>query len=130
MNFSIIEGGAELLGRIEPLWLELRDFHAELRPLWRASLLKVSFEERQRGLLSKCERGLLVLLARIDNQDMAYCVCSIDACAAGEVNSIYVRFAVRRNGIGHALLSKAMDWFALNQVDTIAVDVMTGNDAA
>jgi hypothetical protein len=29
MDLSIVEGGTELLARIEPLWLELRSFHAE-----------------------------------------------------------------------------------------------------
>src|SRR3954447_15446718 len=130
MDVSITEGGSELLPRIEPLWLELRDFHAESWPVWGASIMRSSFEERQKKLLSKCERGLRVLLACIDNQDVAYCICSIDAHAVGELDSIYVRSGLRRKGIGHALVVKSMNWFASNRTETIAVDVMSGNDAA
>src|SRR3954454_19712241 len=110
MTFSVIEGGAELLAHIEALWSELRNYHAESWPEWRASLMKSSFDGRVKRLLSKCQGGLLVLLARSDNQDVAYCVCSVDASAIGEVDSIFVRPAVRRKGIGHAMMQRAIEW--------------------
>jgi ribosomal protein S18 acetylase RimI-like enzyme len=130
MDYSLIVGGTELLARVEPLWFELREFHAQSWPLWAASLLTTSFAQRREKLLSNCERGLCVLLACIGNEDVAYCVCSIDSHGIGAVDSIYVRSAVRRKGIGHALMLRSIDWFAAHRIDAIAVDLMSGNDAA
>jgi GNAT superfamily N-acetyltransferase len=129
-DFSLLSGGAELLDRVEPLWLQLRRHHADLAPQWSASLLASSFGKRRADLLRKGTRGLLVSMATWRGQDIGYCVSTITSDATGEVDSLYVVPSHRGRGAGHALMSSAMDWFDDHSVGSIVVDVISGNDAA
>ena len=127
-DVRLLDGGAELLDRVKPLWSELRRHHADLAPRWSASLLATSFEQRRVELVGKA--GILVSLATRQAQDIGYCVSTITADTTGEVDSLYVIPAQRGTGVGHALMSRAMDWFARQSVSSIVVNVISGNDAA
>ena len=132
-DFSLLNGGAELLDRVEPLWSQLRRHHADLTPQWRASLLATSFKERRAELVGKC--GVLVSMATCHAQDIGYCVSTITSAAGtsdvtGEVDSLYVIPSHRGSGVGHALMSTAMNWFAGQSVSSIVVNVISGNDDA
>ncbi|HZZ43489.1 MAG TPA: GNAT family N-acetyltransferase [Tepidisphaeraceae bacterium] len=129
-DFSLLIGGAELLNRVQPLWLELRQHHAGLAPRWSNSLLSLSFEQRQTGLLNKSAAGLLVLLATSSGTDVGYCVNTIAGDGTGEVDSLYVVQSHRGCGAGHAMMSKTLEWFASCSVKSIAVEIISGNDAA
>jgi ribosomal protein S18 acetylase RimI-like enzyme len=129
-DVSLLNGGAELLDRVEPLWSQLRRHHADLAPQWSASLLASSFEQRRAGLVAKGARGILVSLATWSGQDIGYCVSTITSDATGEVDSLYVMPSHRGGGVGHALMSTAMDFFARQPVRSIVVEVISGNDAA
>ena len=123
-------GAAEQFDRVRPLWLELRQHHAEIAPLWRPGLLAASFEDRREGLLRKAVNGLAVLLATMDGRDAGYCICTIDADRQGEVDSLYVMAEHRRRGLGRALMREAMRWLGDRPTSGIIVDVLSGNDAA
>ena len=144
-DFSLLNGGPELLDRVEPLWSQLRRHHADLAPQWSASLLATSFKERRAELVGK--RGILMLvsLATCHAQDIGYCVSTITSAtgksgatgtasaagdATGEVDSLYVIPSHRGSGVGHALMSTAMDWFGRQSVRAIVVNVISGNDDA
>src|SRR5262245_62044162 len=89
-DLSLLNGGVELLDRVEPLWTQLRRHHADLAPQFSASLLASSFEKRRADLRSKSARGLLVSMATCRGQDIGYCVSTIASDATGEVDSLYV----------------------------------------
>ena len=125
----LIEGGPELLDRVEPLWTELRRHHADMSPIWRTSLMAVSFDKRRAGLLEKSSGGMLVLLASALGKDIGYCVSTVNN-SAGEVDSIFVIPTHRRGGIGQLMMTRAIGWFAERAVTSIAVDVLSGNEAA
>ena len=132
-DVSLLSGGSELLDRVEPLWSQLRRHHADLAPQWSASLLASSFDERRAELVGK--DGILVSMAACHGRDIGYCVSTIasDATSSdttGEVDSLYVIPSHRRSGVGHALMSAAMDWFARQSVRSIVVSVISGNDDA
>ena len=129
-DFSLLSGGAELLDRLEPLWLELRQHHADLSPQWRASLLAVRFDERRAQLANKGAHGILVSLATSAGRDIGYCVSTVGPDGTGAVDSIYVAEPHRGRGVGHALLSAAMEWFNRQSVESIAVEVLSGNEPA
>jgi ribosomal protein S18 acetylase RimI-like enzyme len=129
-DFSLLTGGAELLDRVEPLWAQLRRHHADLAPQWSASLLSSSFDKRRADLRNKGAGGLLVSMALWRGQDIGYCVSTIAADATGEVDSLYVDPSHRGSGVGHTLMSAAMDWFGRESVRSIVVEVISGNDAA
>jgi ribosomal protein S18 acetylase RimI-like enzyme len=126
---SITAGGAELLNEIAPLWHELRSHHAGLDPMWREGLLAANFDDRKAGLLSKSAGGgeILVLLARTDDQAVAYCVCTVTPAGDGEVDSLFVTESHRRRGIGDALMSRAMAWLAGRATKSHAVEGMACN---
>lgn len=124
----VLNGEAELLDRVGPLWSQVRRHHADLAPRWSADLLATSFERRRAELVRK--GGILVSLATAQAQDIGYCVSTITPDAMGEVDSLYLIPSRRGTGIGHALMSRAMDWFAAQSVQSIVVNVISGNDAA
>lgn len=127
---TIVSGAGELLDRLRPLWLELRQHHADIAPRWRAELLAASFEDRMDGLLRKSANGLAVLLATADGRDVGYCVCTVDADRQGEVDSLYVSAGFRQRGVGRALMCQAMLWLEGRPTSAIVVDILSGNDAA
>jgi GNAT superfamily N-acetyltransferase len=128
-EYSLIEGGPELLDRVEPLWLQLRRHHADLAPIWQPGLMATGFEDRRAKLLSKANQGMLVLLASMRGSNVGYCVSTIDD-ASGEVDSVFVIPASRGHGIGHAMMSRSLVWFEEKAVHSIAVDIISGNNAA
>ena len=127
-DVSLLNGGAELLDRVEPLWSQLRRHHADLAPQWSASLLATSFKERRAELVGQC--GILISMATWHEQDIGYCVSTITSDMTGEVDSLYVIPSHRGSGVGHALMTAAMDWFAGQSVRSIVVNVISGNDDA
>jgi GNAT superfamily N-acetyltransferase len=129
-DFSLLTGGAELFDRVDPLWSQLRRHHADLAPQWSARVLATSFTERRADLVGKAARGLLVSLVTWRGQDIGYCVSTIASDATGELDSLYVVPSHRGSGVGHALMSTAMDWFDGHSVESIIVEVISGNDAA
>ncbi len=129
-DYALTAGGAELLERVGPLWLQLRQHHAEVSSRWAGQLMKFSFDERRDGLIAKSTGGLLILLATGDGRDVGYCVSTISADRHGEIDSIYILSTHRRLGIGHAMMSRTLDWFKQQSVRSISVDVMIGNETA
>jgi ribosomal protein S18 acetylase RimI-like enzyme len=127
-DFSLTVGGPELLQRVGPLWIQLRDHHAALAPQWADTLAK-SFEERRVGLIEKGAGGLCVVLASQEGNDVGYCISTIITSHEGEIDSLYVMPALRNNGIGKSLMAKTMEWFASKSIKTITVDVIAGNEA-
>lgn len=129
-SYRLTAGGAELFRRAEPLWLQLRRHHADLSPRWASQLLAATFEDRRAGLIVKGSAGLLVLLATTNHGDVAYCVSTVTSDGKGEVDSLYVAEAHRKQGIGHALMSRTLNWFNERAVATIIVDVLSINEPA
>ncbi len=129
-DYSLTAGGAELLDRVGPLWLQLRQHHAEVSPRWAAQLLAMSFDERQAGLIAKATAGMLVLLATVGDRDVGYCVSTVTADGQGEVDSLYVIPTHRKLGIGHAMMSRTLQWFGQQSVRAISVEVIIGNESA
>ncbi len=123
-------GEAEQFDRVQPLWLELREHHAAISPLWREDFLSSSFENRKNGLLRKAVNGLAVLLATLDGRDVGYCICTINADRQGEVDSMFVTEKSRRRGVGRALMSHSMRWLGDRPTSAIIVDVLYANDPA
>lgn len=123
-------GEAELFDRVHPLWLELRQHHAEIAPMWHADFLTSSFENRKLGLLQKAVNGLAVMLATLDGRDVGYCICTINADRQGEVDSLFVTEKFRRRGVGRALMSETMRWLGERPTSAIIVDVLYANASA
>ncbi len=128
-QISLVTGGAELLDRIEPLWVHQRQHQADLSDLWRSGLLAITFEERRAHMLRKASQAMLVILATSEGNDVGYCVSSIDH-EVGEVDSFFVDVAHRGHHVGHAMMLRTLDWFKQMAVKSIVIDVLDGNYGA
>lgn len=110
--------------RIRPLWEKLRAFHAVCLPDLRDRLARMTFEERSDALRRKSEGGLLWLeIAQADGGDIGYCVSTISATKAGEIDMIYVDEACRGRGVGTALMEHALRWLEEHRADPISLSV-------
>lgn len=123
-------GGQELLDRVEPLWLELRDHHSAASVRFGDQLRSITFDGRRTGLVAGATSGLWVALAVSDPQDVGYCIASISPSGEGNIDSLFVKAGRRGQGIGEALVRRALDWFEQRSVSSISVEVLVGNEAA
>jgi len=121
-------GGEQFLDRVEPLWKQLREHHANMAPIWRPELLPPDFRPRREYLLAHCAGGLLVMLACDGSRDVGYCICSISADRDGEIDSLFVAPTHRRRGIATRLMTEGLRWLRAQRVKAIFVDVMLGNE--
>ncbi len=110
---NIEVGGAELLDRIEPLWIQLRGYHVALSANFGSQMAAATFDQRKQGLLTKSDGGgMHVALAGSPGSSdlVGYCVTLFDRQKTGEIESIYVHDSVRGKGIGERLIDIAMRW--------------------
>jgi GNAT superfamily N-acetyltransferase len=130
-DISITAGGAELLERIEPLWQGQRQFHAELSPLWRESILSSQFPARMRHLMGKAPGDrMLVLIAGTGGEPIGYSITTIAPDGKGEVDSLFVAEPYRGRGIGRTLFGRSVEWLQTRGATRIAVEILDGNHAA
>ena len=123
-------GGDELLDRVEPLWLELRDHHSAASERFGEQLRSISFDSRRAGLVAGAANGLWVAVAVCDRQDLGYCIASISPAGEGNIDSLFVKVSHRGHGIGEALVRRSLDWFEQRSITAISVEVLVGNEAA
>jgi GNAT superfamily N-acetyltransferase len=132
-ELKFIEGGADLLDTVRPLWKKLNALHAEKSPHFAEAFAKTSFSERKADLENKAIKGeLLVILAVTEAED---CVCSVDkesrdsgVSKVGEIDSMFVSLPYRRQGIGQQLVKRCMEWFERNEAEKVIVLVAAGNE--
>jgi ribosomal protein S18 acetylase RimI-like enzyme len=129
IQILLVTGGAELLDRVEPLWVQGLQFQADLSDVWRKGLLELTFAERRRQMLRKASQDMLVVLATSEGSDIGYCVSSIDH-GIGEVDLFFVDSAHRGHHVGDAIMLHTLDWFKQMAVKSIVVEVLDGNDGA
>jgi diamine N-acetyltransferase len=136
-QLELIEGGAELLDHIEPLWIKLNALHAEKSTYFRETFSNTSFSQRKQAFEGRSLAGkLLVILAKTQDQEaVGYCVCSVNDSHSvtrpgktGEIDSMFVLAAYRRRGLGRMFLKQAMDWFDENGADDVIAFVGVGNE--
>lgn len=129
-DIDYIEGGVESLDLIAPLWAELTDHHRALSEHFAEAIAQRTFAARKAELAAKGGQGhLRVDLARISSGEyVGYCVSTIDGNRIGEVDSIFVQPPVRKQGIGDALMRRAMRWMEEVGTQSRIVEVAWGNN--
>ena len=136
-ELRFIEGGAELLNTVRPLWEKLNALHAEKSPHFAEAFAKTSFLERKADLENKAIKGALLVILAVTKADeyIAYSVCSVDKESrdsgtgkVGEIDSMFVSLPYRRQGIGQKLVKRCMEWFEKNEAEKVIVFVGVGNE--
>lgn len=129
-SIEYLEGSAELIDQVAPLWERLKQHHAQFSQHFPESIKKTTFAQRkQRWQKEAAEGQLQVLLAYQSQKLIGYCVSGINQ-NVGEVHSIFVDPDTRGEHVGTQLMNQALHWMDQNQVKSKKVEVATGNEAA
>jgi GNAT superfamily N-acetyltransferase len=96
--------------RIEPLWKELNRLHGEESVYFGDYFLSFTFEERCQKFHAYGNTGLRIEVARHKAGDTGYCIASISGENIGEIDSLFIKEAWRKKGIGARLVSHALAW--------------------
>jgi GNAT superfamily N-acetyltransferase len=137
LELKFVEGGAELLDTVRPLWKELNALHAEKSPHFADTFAKTTFLERKVELENKAITGQLLVILAITkvHECMAYCVCSVGkessvpgAAKVGEIDSMFILAPYRRQGIGRKFVERCMEWFEKNEAEKVIAFVGVGNE--
>ncbi|MFT3788975.1 MAG: GNAT family N-acetyltransferase [Tepidisphaeraceae bacterium] len=133
-DIHIITGDVILLDRVEPLWLQQRDFHANVNTTWRDSMKDKTFAARRTELLrtARSADDFRVTIAHDEStrEDVGYCLTIIVPNGGGVIESLFVVEQRRGQRIGERLLDDAVDWLRKQNTTRITLTVMIGNDDA
>ncbi len=116
---------------IKSLWEKLNQYHREKTKYFGHLYEMNSFEDRIKPILDLAERGSVKIdIAQDTNHNVivGYCVSTITENGEGEIDSIFLDQNYRGKGIGEALMERALNWFAENNVQDIKIGVVFGND--
>ena len=122
-------GDENLIDKIKPLWKELNKYLLGVSPHFKEYYKTLTFESRKRFILQRATGGAIrVDLAFEDCRLAGDCVSSIDKLLTGEIDSIFVNTNYRRQGIGRALIEKALIWLDEEDVKKKIISVTVGNE--
>lgn len=130
---EIITGSISELPLVQPLWEGLRDYHCELLGPFSDQAFKLSFDKRQAELIEKSKNGhLRIDIARDTETDsyVGYCISTVNASAEGEIDSLFIDPAYRKQGIGDMLMRAAIEWLDSHNVTSKRITVGCGNEIA
>ena len=131
-NVSYVSGDASLLDRVAPLWEQLNKHHLSRSPYFKDYYRGLTFGDRKLSIQQRAVGGeVRVDLALNDSgEPVGYCISSIDRLQTGEVDSIFVSPEFRRNGVGTALMQRALEWMKQKETKKNIVSVAVGNEQA
>jgi diamine N-acetyltransferase len=118
---------------IRPLWEQLNGYHQRKATHFRTHYERMTFEERKLHFGHLHGSGQLRLDLAADSATgkyVGYCVSSVSADKAGEVESLFVDKAYRSAGIGTVLVTRGLAWMDSCGVVRKRVSVGDGNEAA
>ena len=128
-RIKILSGSSELLDRIAPLWEELNKHHMEKSIHFSEDFKMWQFESRKNDLISKAKhlRADIIIDLR-ENNDIGYCISTINESNMGEIDSLFIKVPYRRHGLGKKLTEMALEWLNNKGVVEKTIYVASGND--
>lgn len=115
------------LEEIRELWQELNAHYQALSTHFTDHFLNLTFPQRVAQLSRKDK--LVVFLAKERQRRIGYCVATVHE-GLGEIDSLYVSLAYRGNGVGEALVARALHWLEGHKCKKINVFIAAGNEDA
>lgn len=116
---------------IRPLWNRSCEHHRAHARTFRAFFEHTTFDDRKAHFIRCAEEGDLRVDLACDptaGRCVGYCVTSLSAERIGEIESLYVDEAYRSQGIGTALVRRALLWLDENGLVENRVAVAEGNE--
>ena len=131
-KIKYVHGDGGMLDEIKVLWETLNRHHLSVSPYFKDYYLTLTFEERKRAILQRASGGEVRVDLALDasGELVGYCVSSIDRWLTGEIDSIFVTAKYRGQGIGRALMEKALAWLNGKGAKKKIVSVAVGNEQA
>jgi ribosomal protein S18 acetylase RimI-like enzyme len=131
-RIKYVHGDGGMLDEIKVLWETLNRHHLSVSPYFKDYYLTLTFEERKRAILQRASGGEVRVDLALDasGELVGYCVSSIDRWLTGEIDSIFVGAKYRGQGIGRALMEKALAWLNGKGAKKKIVSVAVGNEQA
>ena len=131
-RIKYVNGDGGMLDEIKVLWETLNRHHLSVSPYFKDYYLTLTFEERKRAILQRASGGEVRVNLALDasGELVGYCVSSIDRWLTGEIDSIFVGAKYRGQGIGRALMEKALAWLNGKGAKKKIVSVAVGNEQA
>jgi diamine N-acetyltransferase len=131
-RIKYVNGDGGMLDEIKVLWETLNKHHLSVSPYFKDYYLTLTFEERKRAILQRASGGEVRVDLALDasGELVGYCVSSIDRWLTGEIDSIFVGAKYRGQGIGRALMEKALAWLNGKGAKKKIVSVAVGNEQA
>jgi len=116
---------------IRPLWEQLNEYHHSKASVFKTHYERMTFEDRRSHFRRIHESGQLRLDLATDTKTgiyVGYCISSVSEEKAGEIESLFVDAAYRSEGIGTALMTRAVVW--MDSLETVRkrVSVGSGNE--
>jgi len=131
-RIKYVHGDGDMLDEIKVLWETLNRHHLSVSPYFKDYYLTLTFEERKHAILQRASGGEVRVDLALDasGEPVGYCVSSIDRWLTGEIDSIFVTAKYRGQGIGRALMEKALAWLNCKGAKKKIVSVAVGNEQA
>ncbi|MCX6644080.1 MAG: GNAT family N-acetyltransferase [Candidatus Bathyarchaeota archaeon] len=131
-RIKYVHGDGGMLDEIKVLWKTLNRHHLSVSPYFKDYYLTLTFEERKRAILQRASGGEVRVDLALDasGELVGYCVSSIDRWLTGEIDSVFVTAKYRGQGIGRALMEKALAWLNGKGAKKKIVSVAVGNEQA
>jgi len=140
----VVEGGAELLDTVRPLWLSMFEWHRSLPPEASAAVPALPAEEAldrrfERFRREVGEGTVTVFLLEEDGALVAFALVRVRpegeasfATGTGvvEVDAMAVAPSHRDQGLGTLLLERVHEWAAERDIGFVSLSVMAGNEEA
>jgi len=125
--------GITEIDRIRSLWEQLNDHHHANARAFREVYSKWTFDDRKVYFAKLALSGQFRIdLASdpVSGRYIGYCVSSLSRELDGEIESVFVGAGFRSQGIGSALVTRALQWFEEQGAQRVRISVADGNEAA
>jgi ribosomal protein S18 acetylase RimI-like enzyme len=127
-GFTITYLNKNDLDLVRPLWEELNSLHRNISTYFAAEFAGFGFEERKQRLLGKDKLLILMCVENTGKRNIGYCISSITKNGEGEIDSIYIKPAYRKEHLGSELMKKSLEWFTAEKITNIEILVAHGNE--
>jgi ribosomal protein S18 acetylase RimI-like enzyme len=130
---AYVSSDGAALDEVAALWEKIKAHHVASANHFTADMAAATFTGRKEHLLRKAAgpEGLRVDRAIDDatGQPVGYCISSITAQCAGEIDSLFVEAPCRGRGIGTELIRRALRWLAERGATSATIGVAEGNES-
>jgi len=130
-RYDIMQGNADNLDLIQPLWEKLNQLHFDLSLHFKNRFQDMNWDKRKHMLLQKSKNILFdYVIDKNDNRIIGYCISTIDKedNKIGEIDSIYIDETYRKSGLGKQLIDRAILWLKSNKTEIQKLLVGVGNE--